>query len=225
MEGGGVMDEMMIRINSTTGTMTVEETKNGIVSRKTISPEALLECFSQSIKRMAIRSGLLPPNVISYAQDDVGNKSVCLWHPELSADVSYYKTGYTDFPLPRLVFGFHVSAENRISSCRLGVIKDERLKPETPMYRYPFSNVDGFSLCIGSNPLPKCTSLHTLASVPYLLLAMPNNNDRYSPGGSKLRLDIRGLFEHLKDKDPAYYYSDVLIPSKKTLQDFILNNN
>ena len=28
-------------------------------------------------------------------------------------------------------------------------------------------------------------------------------------------------YEHLKDKDPSYYYSDVLIPNGKTLKDFI----
>lgn len=27
--------------------------------------------------------------------------------------------------------------------------------------------------------------------------------------------------KHLKDKDPSYYYSDVLIPNGKTLKDFI----
>ena len=32
---------------------------------------------------------------------------------------------------------------------------------------------------------------------------------------------ISGLFESLKDKDPSYYYSDVLIPNGKTLKDFI----
>ena len=27
--------------------------------------------------------------------------------------------------------------------------------------------------------------------------------------------------EHLKDKDPEYYYSDILIPKKETLGEFI----
>jgi hypothetical protein len=219
------MDEMVIRINSTTGTMTVEEAKNGIVCRKAISPDSLLECFSQSIKRIAIRSGLLPPNVISYAQDDRGNKSVCLWHPELSADISYFGTVYQNLPLPRLVFGFSVSGEGRINSCRLGIVQDERLKPETPIYEYPFSNVSGFRLCIGNNPLPKCESLHTLASVPYMILAMPNNNDHFGARYNKKNMEFRNLLELLKDKDSAYYYTDILISNGKTLQDFILNNN
>ena len=28
--------------------------------------------------------------------------------------------------------------------------------------------------------------------------------------------------EHLKDKDPAYYYTDVLVPRGDTLGDFII---
>ncbi len=40
--------------------------------------------------------------------------------------------------------------------------------------------------------------------------------------GLYTRLLLSGkLMEHLKDKDPAYYYSDILIPNGKTLRDFI----
>lgn len=219
------MEEMVIRINAATGVMSVEEIANGIISRKLISADTLLECIRNSLSRDMVSSGLLPQNVISVAMGENGCKDVCLWHPELRADISYHKTQYPNFPLPRLVFGFSVSAEGRISGCRLGVIKDERLKPETPMYVYPFSNVSGFSLCIGNNPLPKCESLHTLASVPYLLLEMPNNNDRYTCNRNKPKLEYRDLLELLKDKDSAYYYTDILMPSGKTLQNFIFNQN
>jgi hypothetical protein len=217
-------DEMVIRINPVTGQMTVDETAGGVISRKHIDANTLLECLKRSIERGKISSGLLPPNVISVGLGEDGSFDVCLLHPELRADITYEKTEYRNFPLPRLVFGFHVSAEKRISSCRLGVIKDERLNPGTPMYVYPFSNVDGFDLCTGSNPLPKCESLHTLASVPYLLLAMPNNNHNYRSKRNKLNLEFRDLLEHLKHEDSEYYYSDVLIPNGKALRDFIVNN-
>lgn len=35
-------------------------------------------------------------------------------------------------------------------------------------------------------------------------------------------MQYRELLEHLKDKDPAYYYTDVLIPSGKTIKDFMM---
>ena len=37
----------------------------------------------------------------------------------------------------------------------------------------------------------------------------------------ELKLGARELFEHLKDKTPAYYYENVLIASGKTLSDFL----
>ena len=52
-------------------------------------------------------------------------------------------------------------------------------------------------------------------------MSMPNNNDHYTPGNSKLALQLRDLFETLKDKDPSCYYTDVLYETDETLQDFV----
>ena len=53
------------------------------------------------------------------------------------------------------------------------------------------------------------------------VLSLPFGDDYYKPGCTRLELSARDLFEHLKDKEPSYYYSDVLIPKGKTLTDFI----
>ena len=120
------------------------------------------------------------------------------------------------------MFGFCITKENRISQCRLGVVANEsHLKPTTPMFVYPFSNVSGTHLCIGNNLLPKCHSLHTLGSIPYYILSMDNNNDHASPSNNKLGLEMRDLLALLQDKQQEYYYTDILIPSKTTLEDFI----
>ena len=37
----------------------------------------------------------------------------------------------------------------------------------------------------------------------------------------QLKLSHGELLEHLKDKDPAYYYTDILVSNGKTLGDFI----
>jgi hypothetical protein len=52
-------------------------------------------------------------------------------------------------------------------------------------------------------------------------MAMPFNDDHFSSEKSRLKLESRALYEHLKDKDTAYYYSDVLLESGKTIKDFI----
>ena len=36
-----------------------------------------------------------------------------------------------------------------------------------------------------------------------------------------IKLSHGELLEHLKDKDPAYYYTDILVSNGKTLGDFI----
>lgn len=57
--------------------------------------------------------------------------------------------------------------------------------------------------------------------LPALLLSIPNNFDRFDPSDNQLGLDYRDLMQHLKDKEPAYYYTDILIPNGQTLAHFI----
>ena len=204
------------------GSISVEEDNGGVKSYKVISPDALLSCISAGIMRGGVTSGLLPKNCISFTSYDSGERDVCLLHPESRSDVSYAGTVYKDFPLPRLVFGFRISKEGRIGSSRLGITENtDTLRPDTKMFHYPFSNVSGFSLCTGNNIFPAVKSLHTLGSIPYYILSMPNNNDHFTPGNNKQGLEMRGLFELIKDRHPEFYYSDILIPSRATLNDFI----
>jgi len=215
------MSEVVIRIRDD-GNVTVEDNQNGVKGFKEISPDSLIECINLSLLRGAVTSGLLPTGCVSFTAYDNGDRDVCLLHQKHRADISYYGTEYKDFPLPRLVFGFHISREGRVSSCRIAIIaNDETVRPDTRLYHYPLSNVSGFHLCIGNNVLPKCTSLHTLASLPYYILSMPNNNDQFKPALNKPKLEMRDLLELLKDKAPTFYYSDILIPSNKVLNDFI----
>ena len=103
----------------------------------------------------------------------------------------------------------------------MGVVEEGRITPASKMYCYPFSNVNGYRMCTGGNTLPSYESLHGIHTLPYLILSMPNNDDYYSPQNNRQGLEFRDLLEQLKDKDPGYYYSDVLIPNGDTLQDFI----
>lgn len=215
------MSSVLITIRDD-GTVAIEEDNSGIKGFKEISPDSLLQCINQSLLRGAVSSGLLPKGCISYTAHDNGERNICMLHPESRADISYYGSPYPAFPLPKLVFGFSITKENRISQCRLGVVGNEsNLKPATPMFVYPFSNVSGTHLCTGNNVLPKCQSLHTLGSVPYYILGMDNNNDHFKPSNNKLGLEMRDLLELLRDKPPEYYYSNILIPSRQTLGDFI----
>jgi hypothetical protein len=148
---------------------------------------------------------------------------VTLLFQESYADISYYGTVYEHFPLPKLTFGFNINADGRITSCRMGVTENTNvLKPDSKMFHYPLSNVNGFGLCTGNNVLPKCKSLHTLSSLPYFILQMPNNDDYFQKKYNRQGFQMRDLLETMKDKEPEYYYSDILVPFEgKTLNDFI----
>ena len=91
------------------------------------------------------------------------------------------------------------------------------------MFYYPFSNVcvTNGRLCVGSNILPKVSSQHGLSSLPRFLLELPNNDDWFDSTYNKPGYSMRQLLEHLKDKTPGYYESDILIPDGRTLADFI----
>ncbi|MCM1060831.1 MAG: prokaryotic E2 ligase family D protein [Eubacterium sp.] len=215
------MSETVIRIDEN-GKITVERDSSGVKSFKQIAPDTLIQCINKSLLRGAVHSGLLPKNCISFSTYDDGCKSISMIHSENRADISYFGTEYKNFPLPRLVFGFRLTNEGRINGCKLGVTENvEVLKPDTKMYYYPFSNVNGFHLCTGNNALPKYSSLHTLASLPYYIISMPNNNDYFNNSHNKPMLEMRNLLELLKDKNRDFYYSDILIPIGLTLNDFI----
>lgn len=215
--------DTVIKISSERAEIVVEQTENGVISRKTLTPDTFGKCMLGSKFDDGVHpAGLLPEHCFSVT---LAGQNIIYFirYPELCADVSYYGTEYNAFPLPRLVFSFQYMPDcGKIGGARLAVIKDEKLTPETPTYTYPFSNVYGDNrICLGNNALPVYkdpTRIHTLAR---LILSFPNNDDMFRDSNNRLGLGYRDLLEHLKDKEPAYYYSDVLIPNRKTLKDFM----
>ena len=213
-------NEMILRIDPENARLTVEKCRGGVIARKEITADALYECVRQSLKREGHFSGFLPANCLAVYQDNE-YMAVIIWHPLSRADITLEETVYPNFPLPRLVFGFGLSRDGKVRECRLCVVHDETPRPETPLYKYPFSNVRGTSVCVGSNPLPVYRELRAISSLPDFILRIPNNFESYDKNNNKLKLEYRDLMERLKDKDSAYYYSHVLIPEKETLSDFI----
>ena len=189
---------------------------------KEISPTELYFAINNSYtSRDLLSSGFLPENCLHVSMNSL-ERHFILWNPELRADIIYTDMKYPDFPLPRLIFGVRMLEDGKVAECSIGVVADEKPSPETPMFYYPFSNVysDG-RVCSGNNILPRYKKLAALRHFPRYLLELPDNDDMYDPTKNKLGLGHRELLEHLKDKDPAYYYSDILIPNGMTLDAFI----
>lgn len=216
--------DMIIRINSERAEVEVEQhSKKGVITRKNISPESLSRCILTSrVDDESHPTGLLPEGCIAVVME---KKYVYYYirYPELHADFSYYETEYLGFPIPRLVFCFkYLPNEKKVPEASLCVVKDERLTPDTPTYRYPFSNVHGnLSVCLGNNALPVYKDparLHTLAAY---ILRLPNNDDLYSEQNNRLHAGFRDLLEQMKNKTPSHYYTDVLVENGRTLKDFL----
>ena len=216
--------DMIIRINSERAEVEVEQhSKKGVITRKNISPESLSNCILTSrYDDESHPTGLLPEGCIAVVME----KKYVYYHiryPELYADFSYYETEYLNFPIPRLVFCFkYEPSVRKVVDVGLCVVKDERLTPDTPTYRYPFSNVHGnLSVCLGNNALPVYKDparLHTLAAY---ILRLPNNDDLYSEQNNRFHAGFRDLLEQMKNKTPSHYYTDVLVESGRTLKDFL----
>ena len=214
---------ILIRLSPDTAEISVEQEQNGIISRKNLTPETLAMCFLGSrFDDTEHSTGLLPSNCIAATMTASGIRYF-IRYPHRSADISYYGTEYTDFPLPQLVFSMRYDPEtHKAMDIRLCVVKDEHLTPDTPTYHYPFSNVYGDKrICLGNNALPQYKDPTKIGGLAYHILHMPNNNDMYKSQHNKLGLEYRELLEYLKDKDPACYYSEILVPDGKTLKHFI----
>ncbi len=216
--------DMTIHISTERAEVVVEQQKaGGVTTHKHITPQALCDCFLNSrYDDERHPTGLLPEGCIAVT---IEKKYIYYFmrYPELYADVTYHNTEYRDFPLPQLVFGFqYMPKEGKVAGCRVCVVKDERLTPDTPTYRYPFSNVHGNNrICTGNNALPiykNPARLHTLMGY---LLRLPNNDDLYSRDNNRLHAEYRDLLEQMKGKTPSHYYTDVLVEDGKTLKDFL----
>ncbi|MFR4875349.1 MAG: hypothetical protein ACLUBZ_00300 [Ruthenibacterium lactatiformans] len=193
-------------------------------SRKTITLEDFIRSIQESMLAQKVSSGLLPPGTISYCENSNRLITIAMVPSDEYATITYFNTLYENFPLPRMVFQFSFFVGQRVQSVRIGVIERGRVRPESRMFYYPFSNVHtgGDSrLCIGSNTLPRVTSPHGLSSLPRFLLELPNNDDWFNASCNKLGYSMRQLLEHLKGKTPTYYDANILVPNGKTLADFI----
>ena len=138
-------DELRIRIIPDNGQILIETYTDGIVTCKEVQEDALLDCIKIS-QHQYLSSGFLPPDCFHVGIHPNEGKSYCLRYPRLYADISYHETPYPNFPLPRLVFAFRVDTDGKVSECRLGVTADERLTPETAMFRMSVAAMGAFVL-------------------------------------------------------------------------------
>ena len=193
------------------------------IKHKVITPKTFCDLVAKNIKVKSVTSGILPDGCIAFSEKD-GYRFVALELGQDRIDLTYEKTTYENFPVPRLIYGFYVDVNGKITGVYVAVADKGRLRDDTKLYKYPFSNVSEFRMCTGSNVLPTIKQLRQISGIPNYLFSMPDNNDHYKPDNSKLGMEYRNFLEFMSDKEPDFYYTDVLIPIDKTLKDFISVN-
>lgn len=219
-------NDIVLRVSPKNNSFIVEEhKKNGVIAYKEISPIELYYAINGSyIASEFLSSGVLPEHCIHLSMSN-SEKRFILWYPELRTEMTYKDEVYASFPIPRLVFGVRMLQSGKVAECSIGVVADEAPTTETVMYYYPFSNVyDDGRVCTGNNVLPSYKKQTALKNFPSYLLGIPDNDDMFRTEHNKLHLGHKELMEHLKDKSPEYYYTDVLVANGKTLGDFINAN-
>ena len=77
----------------------------------------------------------------------------------------------------------------------------------------------------GDEPLDRVLTVEASGIAPAVLvgylLGLPDNDDMFDRRHNRKELEHKELMELLRDKDPAYYYTDILVPNGRTLSDFI----
>lgn len=219
---GKPTDEMIIRIRNDS-TILIESIHDGTISTKFINPDDLFNCIKNSCSHVGIESGILPENTVFYREEQDGIRRIIIKVPSGHHDIIYYDTCYNSFPMPAMVFGFVIRPDGHISSKKLAVVEDGIIKGETLLYHYPFSNVNnsGHEICTGRNRLPVIKDLCQLASLPYHILAMPNNDDYFDRKYNRKIMDYRELLEYLKHKSPQIYYDQILLCKNAYIDNFI----
>lgn len=212
---------MQLTLRPFTSNILCEWQEDGVVHHKEITPDSLLSSIGFEEKAPAVDTGLLPPGCLHVRRTGKEQMEVVLLTGRMYADITYYDTVYARFPLPRLVWKFVYTPGCRVRSVYVGVPPEGMLRPDSPMYRYPFSNVASDSrMCLGSNVMPVCETPYTLGSLPYFILSTPNNDDHFTASSNRHNWSQRTLYEQMKDKKPEDYAA-ILVESGKTLQDFI----
>ena len=215
-------NKIIIELSDESGTIIVRtKDEQGVESVRQASHQEFMKLFEQSIEVKDFNSGLLPQNALHYKRKQSSHE-ISLLYEEPFAEMTYEKTTYPQFPLPRLVFRFRLSFGGQVLDEYVGVVEQGKITSESKMFHYPFGNVNNSgNICTGGNQLPRYKELRIVQSLPEHLLRLPNSDDHYRETRNQLGLYQRDLMEHLKDKDADYYYDKVLVTNGRTLREFL----
>lgn len=162
-----------------------------------------------------ISTPILPQNCIKHVWVNRAAKQheVYIEIPKRRWDITYHSQAFEKVGFPRMIFKYSVSDTKVILSNIVAVQEQVILTDETPLFLFPFSNVNtDTKVCMGGNELPPIKTLSQLSTFHNIFFAAPFGDDY----GSKTSngKTIRELFTVLKDND---FNDEWLVPLKESI--------
>lgn len=178
----------------------------GVKQFRQVEPQKLIEILQESlhikVEKEFIKSPLLPIGTIKFTQDitNMNNFTLYLYKENRIAPIIFedrnYIVGY-----PATIYRFDVT-NKVLTGAYVWALTDNIVKPDTPIYHYPFFNVyENGRICMGSNKLiiEEPWQLHKM---PDIFTAMPstyaliNSNLSELTGDSLLKAIENKPFPH-----------------------------
>ncbi len=211
--------EVVIRLRPNATVVCEEIFENNIVISKHINIEDLCSAVNSSICLEGTETGILPEGCLYYKEDMVKSKYLVIkYHGRV--DFTLYNTVYKDLPLPNMLFGFKIANDGCVSKKMVTCIKGNKIKMDTILYHYPFSNVyDNFNICLGSNRFKTIRNITQFESYPHYIMSIANNNDLYNQAHNSCNFEYRELLDYISNKNE--FDDNLLVERDKTIKHFI----
>ena len=119
----------------------VDDCRGKTVKHKVISMNTFVKLVEKNVEITTVHTGVLPDRCVSYTENQNGSRYVVTDLGKFRIDLIYENTKYEDFPVPRLLFGFEVDKDFKITKVNVAVSDMGTLRENTKLYKYPFSNV------------------------------------------------------------------------------------
>ena len=181
----------------------------------------------KEVRYTVVKSPILAQNgVARYVQhltDDVFySETVLFVLPKERHDTQYFHKRFKAVGFPRLLFLFRLKQAGEDGKkvpveSALFALKDGRLRDDTPLYFYPYSNASP-RICWGNYGIGgvEVKDVHELRGLPYAFLGLEKNDDLFSPACNKMGAGHKELLKMFANRD---FDDEVLVHSKQTLGD------
>ena len=179
---------------------------------------ALNESIGRKVNTEPEPSPVLPPSTVGFIKypEDSSHYEVVMYQPACRSTVIYEDRVFEDVGTPSAIYKFGVR-QNRLCSTYMWAITEKVIRPETPLYCFPFYNVSGDNghLCMGSNRI-EINEPWELFKIPTAIQAMPST--RAYAFRNRAGLDGDSLFKSLQGKE---FPTDWLVPTSKTINQIL----